>query len=84
MSIDPKQAPDERIDPGPHDRPTTLPEEPVADVAELGLSGHQGLWVLAGDGEFRLLQVLQEIFPFVLERIFIRRGGQLFVDAERR
>jgi hypothetical protein len=39
------------------------------------------IWV--ADGEFRLLQILQEILSLILEGVRVRRGGELFVNAER-
>jgi len=42
MGIDPKQAPQDRVDPGPDDWSAALVAEPAADDGELGLSGHPG------------------------------------------
>jgi hypothetical protein len=63
MSIDPEQAPYERVDDGPQEWSTALPKEPVAgaESESLGISGH-----------CYLLQILQEILSFVLEGIGVR------------
>ncbi|WP_165788711.1 hypothetical protein [Rubritalea profundi] len=47
MGIYPKQTPDDSVGPSPDERS----EEPVTDVEESGLSGHQG-------GKFWLFQIL--------------------------